>query len=781
MPATPPAMTSLPPATRPAPARLRGAGTPGGDVDPVAALHAQALGILNLRSLVPVVLDLATPNFSKWRRLLLLVLGKYALADHVLCDAAFPAVPHWVRMDLHVLSWLYSSISSDLFEIVTTDTPSARATWLALEHQFLGNRETRIVLVDTEFRTLCQGSLSVTDYCRRMKTLADSLVELGEPISDRLLTINVLRGIGERFNHLRVYLRGQRPFPTFVEVRSALLLEELSTTSAAVSPSVLAASAPPPVAPVPTPATALATGSSSSSTSASNRRRRRGKTGGGADAPAATPTPGGASAPNAAPGGWPSFYNPWTGTIQMWPAILDDCSHHLWTFPLRLKSDTFPTIANFFSYVTTHFGASIKTMQCDNGREFDNSSTRAFFLSRGVTFRMSCPYTSQQNGRAERILHTSLFIYRRGTDTAYLLLYVDDIVLTASSPGFLRQLIVSLQQSFPMKDLGPLQHFLGIAVTRSSSGMLLSQRQYTLEILERAGMTNCKSCATPVDTQSKLPSSGDPVADSTFFRSLVGALQYLTFTRPDITYAVQQLLQELGHPLQRATLVYCDNVSAVYLSTNPVQHQRTKHIEIDLHFVRERVAAGAVRVLHVPTSSQFADIFTKGLPSTVFLEFRSSINCELVTMFKVAVQTGEVFPLEPEYMDLPALHEKVVFESLAQDSFNLWVKVANRLRPSPNTKIYEGLYQCGNLFSIGKIKKKAISWKRASDLAKGLDLLRRLVSLALQAPLPCAWTLESMSVPMEFNSERGVSVIVQRTYNVVANDINLMFRASATN
>ncbi|WVZ49277.1 hypothetical protein U9M48_000649 [Paspalum notatum var. saurae] len=325
----------------------------------------------------------------------------------------------------------------------------------------------------------------------------------------------------------------------------------------------------------------------------------------------------------------------------------------------------------------------------------------------------------QSMGFIEAKTDTSLFIYRRGTDTAYLLLYVDDIVLTASSPGFLRQLIVSLQQSFPMKDLGPLQHFLGIAVTRSSSGMLLSQRQYTLEILERAGMTNCKSCATPVDTQSKLSSSGDPVADPTFFRSLVGALQYLTFTRPDITYAVQQvclhmhdprephltavkrilrylqgtvdlglslgrpcpppspstlmptglvaqtlavlllvtrkrqptvshssaeaeyravangvaeaswlrqLLQELGHPLQRATLVYCDNVSAVYLSTNPVQHQRTKHIEIDLHFVRERVAAGAVRVLHVPTSSQFADIFTKGLPSTVFLEFRSSMN-----------------------------------------------------------------------------------------------------------------------------------------------------------
>lgn len=83
---------------------------------------------------------------------------------------------------------------------------------------------------------------------------------------------------------------------------------------------------------------------------------------------------------------------------------------------------------------------------------------------------------------------------------------------------------------------------------------------------------------------------------------------------------------ELHIPLQRATIVYCDNVNAVYLSTNPVQHQRTRHIKIDLHFIRERVAAGVVRVLHVPTTSQYAYVFTKGLPSSFFLEFRTSLN-----------------------------------------------------------------------------------------------------------------------------------------------------------
>jgi hypothetical protein len=216
--------------------------------------------------------------------------------------------------------------------------------------------------------------------------------------------------------------------------------------------------------------------------------------------------------------------------------------------------------------------------------------------------------------------------------------------------------------------------------------MFLSQTQYALEILERAGMSSCHLASTPVDTSPKLAAAaGPPITDSSAYRSLAGALQYLTFTRPDISYAVQQiclhmhdpreqhlslvkrvlryikgtlhhglqlapsatdrlvaytdadwagcpdtrrstsgyfvflgdnliswsskrqhtvsrssteaeyravanavaeaswlrqLLQELHRPLPSATVVFCDNVSAVYMSTNPVQYQCTKHIEI---------------------------------------------------------------------------------------------------------------------------------------------------------------------------------------------------------
>ncbi|GKC02549.1 ribonuclease H-like domain-containing protein [Tanacetum coccineum] len=86
---------------------------------------------------------------------------------------------------------------------------------------------------------------------------------------------------------------------------------------------------------------------------------------------------------------------------------------------------------------------------------------------------------------------------------------------------------------------------------------------------------------------------------------------------------IRNLLRELHTPLFTATLVYCDNVSVVYMSANPVQHHRTKHIEIGIHFVRDFVASGQVRVLHVPSRFQYADIFTKGLPTALFLEFRT--------------------------------------------------------------------------------------------------------------------------------------------------------------
>jgi hypothetical protein len=144
---------------------------------------------------------------------------------------------------------------------------------------------------------------------------------------------------------------------------------------------------------------------------------------------------------------------------------------------------------------------------------------------------------------------TSLFVFRRGSDTVYLLLYVDDIILTASSTELLCRTISVLQREFAMKDLGPLHHFLGTTVERCPDRLFLHQRTYTLDILKRAIMADCKLCSTPVDLKAKLAAdSGPPVRDPSQFRSIAGALQYLTFTRPDIAYAVQQVCLHMHDP-----------------------------------------------------------------------------------------------------------------------------------------------------------------------------------------------------------------------------------------
>jgi hypothetical protein len=113
----------------------------------------------------------------------------------------------------------------------------------------------------------------------------------------------------------------------------------------------------------------------------------------------------------------------------------------------------------------------------------------------------------------------------------------------------LRCTISALQREFAMKDLGPLHHFLGITVEHRPDGLFLHQRTYMLDILKRTVMTDCKPCTTLVDLQAKLAGdSGFPVEDASQFWSIARALQYLTFTWPDIAYAMQQICLHMHDP-----------------------------------------------------------------------------------------------------------------------------------------------------------------------------------------------------------------------------------------
>ncbi|GJX13739.1 ribonuclease H-like domain-containing protein [Tanacetum coccineum] len=110
------------------------------------------------------------------------------------------------------------------------------------------------------------------------------------------------------------------------------------------------------------------------------------------------------------------------------------------------------------------------------------------------------------------------------------------------------QIIDSLHNEFDMTNLGAFNYFLGIFADRNSTGLFLSQKKYALQLLERAHMVHCNPSRTPVDTESKLGPDGVPVQDPTLYRSLAGGLQYLTFTRPYLSYAVQQVCLYMHDP-----------------------------------------------------------------------------------------------------------------------------------------------------------------------------------------------------------------------------------------
>ncbi|XP_023732208.1 uncharacterized mitochondrial protein AtMg00810-like [Lactuca sativa] len=313
----------------------------------------------------------------------------------------------------------------------------------------------------------------------------------------------------------------------------------------------------------------------------------------------------------------------------------------------------------------------------------------------------------------------SLFIYENAKITIVALIYVDDVIITGNCLDTIQEIKAQLDKEFSVKDLGPLKYFIGIEVTKTSDGLVLSQRKYTLDILKDSGKLGCKPSSFPIEQGLKLD-KGDNEArvDAGQYRRLIGRLLYLQATRPDITYSVNVLSQFVADPrtshmeaanrvlrylkatpgqgifLSRAgdpvlnaycdtdwlgcsyirrsrtgyflflggapiswrskkqsvvsrssaeaeyramastvseilwvrwllselridtsspTPLFCDNQAARHIANNPVFHERTKHVEMDCYFVRERVQSKEIVPMHISSKMQLADLLTKGL------------------------------------------------------------------------------------------------------------------------------------------------------------------------
>jgi hypothetical protein len=137
-----------------------------------------------------------------------------------------------------------------------------------------------------------------------------------------------------------------------------------------------------------------------------------------------------------------------------------------------------------------------------------------------------------------------LFIYIKGAITIYLLVYVDDIIITSSSSSVVDALFSDLKSEFAIKDMGDLHYFLGIEVKKVSDGLLLKQEKYDVDILRRAGMASYKPAPNPFSSSEKLSAHhGTPLGPEacTKYCSTVGALQYLSHTHPDLAFAINKV------------------------------------------------------------------------------------------------------------------------------------------------------------------------------------------------------------------------------------------------
>eukprot|EP00253_Pinus_taeda_P012840 PITA_12840 len=282
----------------------------------------------------------------------------------------------------------------------------------------------------------------------------------------------------------------------------------------------------------------------------------------------------------------------------------------------------------------------------------------------------------------------TLYIKENDGKILIVVLYVDDLIFTSNDAFLIADFKVVMKSEFEMTDLGFLRYFLGIEVDQSENGVLISQVKYVEAVLKRFNMQDSKAAVTPTVMGLKLTKEdNNKDFDPSSYKSIVASLMYLIATRPDIMFVVslisrfmerpkeahwqaakrilryvkgaiswaskkqpivalsiaeaeyvaatvatcqavwmRRMLRSLCQEQANATVIFCDNSSAIALSKNSVFHKRTKHIDTRFHYIRELVNNGEIVLQHCNTQEQVADILTKPLGQNFFEFLRKRLG-----------------------------------------------------------------------------------------------------------------------------------------------------------
>nr|GEX01166.1 hypothetical protein [Tanacetum cinerariifolium] len=240
--------------------------------------------------------------------------------------------------------------------------------------------------------------------------------------------------------------------------------------------------------------------------------------------------------------------------------------------------------------------------------------------------------------------------------------YVDDIIFGSTRPRYTQLFSYLMKSRFEMSMMGEMTFFLVLQVNQSLCGIFINQSNYVLEILKKYGMESCDPVGTPMEIKDKLDldQNGTPV-DATKYHIMIGALMYLTSSRPDIVHATCLCARYQVKPTEKhlkevkriffylqgtvntglwytkdsgfeltgfldANYAGCKDTfkstsggaQFLAISCNPIQQSKTKHIDVRYHFIKEHVKKGMIELYFVKTDYQLADLFTKALPADRF-------------------------------------------------------------------------------------------------------------------------------------------------------------------